>query len=377
MLSFSFWLKAQPAYPYGYPLGSRNQLGVYSPLSIAAGETILSQIGPQAAFLNPGLLGLVDDFYLAISGRLIHAFTENSYNYDNLWTDYSRDTLNPDFSGLALKSGDWRFGLGYSLLEEYNRPEIMVYGDSDTQDGKLRAIQLGISRRVNDHFSLGLSFNYRWGKLERSEYNDYSSYITEYQVDLNGFNLQFGLVWNLNSNLTLGLVIRPAYRMKVDGIREEKYSGIVSYYSHFKAFLTYPLALGFNSRVKISENLNLYSDLFYWNWKQFSVENNYSYDLRNLYDWPQGHNAIKFSSGLIYGRNLGSETKILYLAAGYVHDPYVFYNTIKINDHFTFGLALSLKKFGLEGSVKLPLARIRDSSYIDSSSYSFGLSFRL
>ncbi len=112
LFSSSLWLKAQPVYPYGWPLASRNQLGVYSPLAVAAGETSLSQIGPQSAFLNPGLLGLVDDFSLAISGRLIRAFTGNSYGSDNLWNTYSRNTLNPDFSGFILKRGEWRIGLG-------------------------------------------------------------------------------------------------------------------------------------------------------------------------------------------------------------------------------------------------------------------------
>ncbi len=253
----------------------------------------------------------------------------------------------------------------------------MVYGDSDTQDGKLRAIQLGISRRVNEHFSLGLSFNYRWGKLKHLEYNYYSSYTTDYQVDLNGFNLQLGLVWNLNKNLTLALVIRPAYRMKVDGIREDRNSeGFVLDSVQFNTHLRYPLSLCLSGQVKISGNLNLYSDLSYWNWKQFSGGSNFSYDLAQLYDWPQNHDDLKFSTGLVYGWKPGSETKILQLAAGYVHDPYdgVYTN---INDDITFGLALSLKKFGLEGSVKLPLAGIRDVYYINSSSYHLGLTFRL
>ncbi len=69
LLSSGLRLSAQPLSPYAMPLGSRNQLGVYSPLAKAAGETILSQPGPQSYLLNPGLLGFADNFQIAVSGR--------------------------------------------------------------------------------------------------------------------------------------------------------------------------------------------------------------------------------------------------------------------------------------------------------------------
>jgi len=374
LLSTGVGLKAQPVHPYGWPLGSRNQLSIYSPLATAAGETILSQPGPQAAFLNPGLPGLTDDFRLAISGRMIIASTGNPYNYADGWTTYSRKTLNPDFFGLTLKVGSWRIGLGYSLMEEYNRPEILNYYDSRTQDGKLHALQFGISRRVNNHFSLGLSFNYRTGKLRHLDHYDFSSKDVDYQVNLNGFNLQVGLVWEMNKTLTLALVIRPAYRMKVDEKIEERSSetGFVSNSSQFNIYFRFPLALTLSSQIKISENLNLYSDVSYWNWKQFSGGSEFLDG--HIYTWPQGHDDIKFSAGLDYAWNL-ADTKILRLAAGYIHDPYESAYT-NINDYLTCGLALDLKKFGLEGSVKLPLAKLRDSFSINSSAFQLGFNFR-
>lgn len=375
LLSSGPWLKAQPLSPYAMPLGSRNQLGVYSPLATAAGETILSQPGPQSYLLNPGLLGFADNFQIAVSGRLVAASTGNFYNNENIWTTYSRQTLNPDFIGLNFKTGAWRIALGYSLMEEYNRPEIFFYYDAVTQEGKLHGFQFGISRRLNEHLSFGLSFNYRTGKIKHSDHNDYHSIYFDRQADINGFNLQFGLVWKLNDTLTLALVFRPAYRMKVEGTGEERYpdSGYV-YFNQFDAILRFPLAITFSSRVKISENLNLYSDISYWNWKQFSGGSMHDWDLERFYNWPQSHDDIKFSAGFDYALKLRSESRTLRLAAGYIHDPYT--GSGRINDYLTCGLCFSLNRLSLEGSVKLPLAKVRDQEYIDSNSYQLGLSFR-
>jgi len=378
LLSSGLRLNAQPLYPYGNSLGSRNQLGVYSPLATAAGETILSQPGPQAYLLNPGLLGFADNFQIAVSGRLVAASTGNFYNNENIWTTYSRQTLNPDFIGLNLKGGDWRIALGYSLIEEYNRPEILYYSDSHTQNGKLHGFQFGISRRLNEHLSFGLSFNYRTGKIKHIIYTAYNSVYYDRQVELNGFNMQFGLVWKMNDALTLALVLRPAYRMKVEGTSEERNPdvGIIDT-NQFDTYLRFPLAITYSSRVKISENLNLYSDISYWNWKQFSGGSMYDWDLTQFYDWPQDHDDIKFSAGFDYAWKLRSESRTLRLAAGYIHDPYKIYTgSGSINDYLTCGLCVSLNKLSIEGSVKLPLAKLRDEAYIDSSSYQLGLNFR-
>ncbi len=84
LISSGLRLNAQPLSPYAMPLGSRNQLGVYSPLATAAGETIMSQIGPQAYLLNPGLPGFAENFQIAVSGRLFAASTGNFYNNENI-----------------------------------------------------------------------------------------------------------------------------------------------------------------------------------------------------------------------------------------------------------------------------------------------------
>lgn len=370
-------LEAQP-FEYGLPLLSRSQLGIYSPLATAAGETILSQTGPQVAFLNPGVLGLTENLQASISGRFMIAFCGNSYDYENRWSDYTRKTLNPDFAGLVFGLGAWRLAIGYSLLEEFNRPEVFSYdNDSISQDGKLHAFQFGLGRRVNEHLSLGLSLNFRKGSLNHLDRNYYNLRESYYQNDLTGFNFQFGFVWKVNRTLTLALVIRPEYRMKVEEKMEVRglETGFIYYSSEFKSFFRFPLALCLSSRINISESLDLYSDLSYWNWRHFSGGNHYLEEVWRVYHWPLEKDSIKFSAGFDHSWKLGEAgVRTLHLLAGYLHDSYSF---LGINDYLTCGLSLGLKKISLAGSVRLPLARVRDSDALASSTFQLGLNFDL
>lgn len=66
------------------------------------------------SILLPGVLGLTENLQLAISGRFVVSSSGNSYHYGNEWVTFNRKTLNPDFSGLVLKTGSWRLAIGHS-----------------------------------------------------------------------------------------------------------------------------------------------------------------------------------------------------------------------------------------------------------------------
>jgi hypothetical protein len=380
-LACHHFLQAQDINLMGLPLGSRNQLGIYSPFSTATGETILSQYSPQASFLNPAVLSFSDKFQLAASGRIMVARNGNSDNIDNTWHTYSRSTANPDFLGLTIRSGAWGIGLGYSLIEEYNRPEIHDYENFFRQNGRLHSFQLAVSHQVKDNFSLGFSINYRTGNLTHLDHYAYSEQENEYQADFKGFNLQFGLAWKVNKVLTLGLTIRPAYKMKMTFTLETRdlYFPQTTTSGPFTNYFRFPFALCLSSKVNISDNLNLYSDVSYWNWKQFSGGSRYDYLFDRFYQWPLESDFIKFSAGLGYTLKLDqNEDKTLHLLAGYIHDPYGPYTSeCNIIDYLTCGLGLSIKNFGLENSVKFPLATVKHSWLIQASAFQLGFHLRL
>ncbi|HPU94415.1 MAG TPA: hypothetical protein PKU99_09855, partial [Candidatus Saccharicenans sp.] len=191
-------LLAQSDVYFGHPLGSTNILGIYSPLAAAAGETILSFPGPQAAFLNPASMTLTSGFNLAVSTRLSHAYARNIYNYDDQVASYKRTTFYPEFAGLMAGNGKWRIAVAYSLPEEYNRPKIFNYNNFDEQDGKLHNFGLSVARKVTDKVSIGLSAAYRTGQINHTRYYDSSQENRYWDVDIHSFIFDFGLIWEVN-----------------------------------------------------------------------------------------------------------------------------------------------------------------------------------
>ncbi len=377
-------LLAQSDVFFGHPLGSTNILGIYSPLAAAAGETILSFPGPQAAFLNPASMTLTSGFNLAVSTRLSHAYTRSTYNYDNQLTTYKRTTFYPEFAGLMAGNGKWRIALAYSLPEEYNRPKTFNYNNFDSQDGKLHNFGLAVARRINDKVSVGLSVAYRTGQIDHHSYYDYSPQNKFWDIDIHSFVFDFGLTWGVNQTVTLGLAIRPPYKMSVKYYTYDELleTGNIVYPVRVEGSYKFPVVLTVNSRIKVSDNLNFFSDVSYWNWSS-SEWGQFSEYLYNLYPSRSEIDPVRFSAGadyiLRFKSNLENRVHIL---AGYIHDPqascyYPQYGTHPSFDYFTCGLGLELNKFEIGASARLPLAAVNEQGLIYSSRFQFGIGLTL
>jgi long-subunit fatty acid transport protein len=381
-----FWsggnLHAQSDVFFGHPLGSTNILGIYSPLASAAGETILSFPGPYTAFLNPATMTLTTGFNLAISTRWSHAFSKNNYNYDNELASYKRTTFYPEFVGVMAANGKWRIALGYSLPEEYNRPKIFNYNNFDEQDGKLHNFGLSVARQITDKVSIGLSAAYRTGEINHTRYYDSSQENRYWDVDIHSFVFDFGLIWEVNQTVTLGLSIRPPYEMTVKYYSYEEFleTGDIINPIRIKGSYKFPVVLTASSRIKVLDNLNFFSDVSYWNWS--SSESSYFLEYLNyIYRVGQGIDVVKFSAGADYALKLKSNVENnLHILAGYIHDPQIYYSgqgNRPTNDYLTFGLGLELKKFQIGASARLPLAAVDEQGLIYSSRFQLGIGLTL
>ncbi len=381
-----FWLagnlEAQSDEYFGHPLGSTNILGIYSPLASAAGETILSFPGPQAAFLNPASMTLTSGFNLAVSTRLSHAYTRSTYNYDNQLTTYKRTTFYPEFAGLMAGNGKWRIALAYSLPEEYNRPKIFNYNNFDEQDGKLHNFGLSVARKITDKVSIGLSAAYRTGQINHTRYYDSSQKNRCWDVDIHSFIFDFGLIWEVNPTVTLGLALRPPYKMKVKYYMYEELleTGDINYSIRIKGSYRFPLVLTASSLIKVVDNLSFFSDISYWDWSSSESSQIPEY-LNDIYVLGSQKDIVRLSGGLDYALKLKSNVENnLHILAGYIHDPQIYRSwqgNRVANDYFTFGLCLELKKFQLGVSARLPLAAVDEQELIYSSRFQFGIGLTL
>jgi len=381
-----FWLagnlEAQSDEYFGHPLGSTNILGIYSPLASAAGETILSFPGPQAAFLNPASMTLTSGFNLAVSTRLSHAYARNIYNYDDQVASYKRTTFYPEFAGLMAGNEKWRIALAYSLVEEYNRPKIFNYNNFDEQDGKLHNFGLSVARKITDKVSIGLSAAYRTGQINHTRYYDSSQENRGWDVDIHSFIFDFGLIWEVNQTVTLGLALRPPYKMKVKYYMYEELleTGDINYSIRIKGSYRFPLVLTTSSRIKVLDNLSFFSDISYWDWSSSESSQIPEY-LNDIYVLGSQKDIVRLSGGLDYALRLKSNVENnLHILAGYIHDPQIYRSwqgNRVANDYFTFGLGLELKKFQLGVSARLPLAAVDEQELIYSSRFQFGIGLTL
>jgi len=367
---------------FGYPLGSTNILGIYSPLASAAGETILSFPGPQAAFLNPASMTLASGLQVAVSTRLHYSFSRNSLNYDNQTVSSSRTTFYPEFAGLMVSRGQWRIALGYSLAEEYNRPKIFNYNNFEEQDGKLHNFGLSVARKINDKVSIGLSAAYRTGQINHTQYYDSSQENKYWDIDIHSLVFDFGLLWEVNQNVTLGLSIRPPYKMTVKYYSYEQLleTGDIIYPVRLKSSYKFPVVLTASSQIKVLNNLNFFSDVSYWNWSS-SQTGRAPELLSEIYVVSPEKDIVKFSGGLDYTLKLKSSLENrLHILAGYIHDPQIYRSrqgNRVANDYLTFGLGLELKKFQIGASARLPLAAVDEQGLVYSSRFQFGIGLTL
>lgn len=375
-------LEAQSDEYFGHPLGSTNILGIYSPLASAAGETILSFPGPQAAFLNPASMTLTSGFNLAVSTRLSQAYARNIYNYDDQVASYKRTTFYPEFAGLMAGNEKWRIALAYSLVEEYNRPKIFNYNNFDEQDGKLHNFGLSVARKITDKVSIGLSAAYRTGQINHTRYYDSSQKNRCWDVDIHSFIFDFGLIWEVNPTVTLGLALRPPYKMKVKYYMYEELleTGDINYSIRIKGSYRFPLVLTASSLIKVLDNLSFFSDISYWDWSSSESSQIPEY-LNDIYVLGSQKDIVRLSAGLDYALKLKSNVENnLHILAGYIHDPQIYRSwqgNRVANDYFTFGLGLELKKFQLGVSARLPLAAVDEQELIYSSRFQFGIGLTL
>ncbi len=375
-------LEAQSDIFFGHPLGSTNILGIYSPLASAAGETILSFPGSQAAFLNPASMTLTSGFKVSVSTRLSHAYARNTYNYDDQVASYKRTTFYPEFVGVMAGNGKWRIALAYSLPEEYNRPKIFNYNNFDEQDGKLHNFGLSVARKITDKVSIGLSAAYRTGQINHILYYDSSQQNRYWDVDIHSFIFDFGLIWEVNQTVTLGLALRPPYKMKVKYYMYEELleTGDINYSIRIKGSYRFPLVLTASSRIKVLDNLSFFSDISYWDWSSSESSQIPEY-LNDIYVLGSQKDIVRLSGGLDYALKLKSNVvNNLHILAGYIHDPQIYRSwqgNRVANDYFTFGLGLELKKFQLGVSARLPLAAVDEQELIYSSRFQFGIGLTL
>lgn len=381
ILSLMAWaasgpLQAQVLHYAALPLGWCNILGPSSPAGTAMGETVFGGRGPQAGFLNPGLLGLDGLTEASFVFRLAHStYRTRMYNPVSMTNDlmkWRRDTVLPEWGGFAFAAGGWRFAGGYSLAEEYNRPEVSFEpGQLDGQSGRLHGLNAAVARSFSGSLGVGISFSYRFGKIDRTYDRRlwWSGEYLEQHYRLSGLAVNFGFAWKLSERVQLGLALRPPVKMALEFEYLRTYEDPPDTQSgSAEGFYKLPLAVVMSAAVRIDERSSLTADLSYWAWNTVNSGGG-SFPMM-VPDGPI--NPLRLGLGMEHDVKLRPGfLKGLRLRAGYIHDRQHAWGVAL--DYLTGGFGLDLGKVEVEAAAKLALSPVEEYDRTHTTFFQLGV----
>ncbi|MEZ4528123.1 MAG: outer membrane protein transport protein [Desulfobacterales bacterium] len=252
---------------------------------------------------------------ISLAGSFVHRIEDNSFE-----THPEADGAESvDVSDLNYLSASYPFALwGYNMIvslsyqhlydmtRQWTFPVREVFSQDSfqnqyidsRQEGSLSALGLAYAVQITPDISMGFTLNvwdddiagnkwtqkvWQWG--EGREYGNaygFESYLYD-RYSLSGVNMNFGVLWNVNANLSLGAVLKTPF----DADIRHRHSGTFSIrqanpnvqdtientaYSE-DGTLSMPLSFGIGAAYRFSDRLTASLDICRTQWDDFEYEN--------------------------------------------------------------------------------------------------------
>ena len=375
------------------PVGGWNVLGPSSVRGTAMGETLLGNTGPASGFFNPATSCRPETAFFTLSYRYAHTVYKTNYpspffiqmampSHDHM-ASFARNTENLDRVGISLPIGDWTLAANYGLFQEFNfpdiKPEFYSYWSEVTQSGKLRGANLSVSRSLTRSFSLGVSVSYLFGDLFRSQTvpllyriligiaedggplrpaseldrlmaETYS--VEKFSLDFDALAFNLGLTFQAGKDWTIGLLLRPPFKLNVDANVHVTYGdpALLPVHSVDEYSLKQPFVAVSSVSFRPVSGFELAADLSYWGWGQSPAPYQ-----QGWYYSPAFKSVLKLNLGAEYRIDFpAGRVRGLALRAGYIYDPQPYqYAESWARSFLTGGFGLSLGDFEIEAAAKV------------------------
>ncbi len=372
-------LRAQVLQYAALPLGWCNLLGPNSPAGTAMGETVFGARGPQAGFLNPGLLGLDGRGDVSFVFRLAQStYRTRMYDPVSMTNDlmkWSRSTALPEWGGLAFTAGGWRFAAGYSLAEEYDLPEVSFeLGRPQSRSGRLHSLNAAVARSFADSLGIGISFSYRFGTIDRTyDHRVWGGEFLEQHYRLSGLAVNVGFAWQAGEGVRLGLTLRPPVKMDVEFEYMRTFEDPPDTQSgSLEGFYELPLAAALSAAFRIDGRTWLTADLSYWAWNSVNKSGGGSIPMMV----PDGSvNPLRLGLGMEHDVKLRPGLlKGLRLRTGYIHDRQHAWGVAL--DYLTGGFGLDLGKLEVEAAAKIALSPVEEYDRVHTTFFQLGVRYK-
>lgn len=393
--SFSWSQLVLGQYEDEAPFRTWNSFFAVAAPALGRGETTFSSASdPSAALSNPALLASLPKISFTLNSSY-HSASFFKYSLvntgvasssQNIWLNY----YSLDFGGISLRFGDWAFGLNMALVEAYDRPSIdfqysyqgkPYYHLNFDQSGNLKNIQFSLARKLFQHASAGLGFNYVFGDLKRDTIEDWVAdgyTITDKKSqEFQGIFVNGGFFIEFTEKLSLAAIFRTPYVKKsksksflqflspagnsdirIEATSDDKYK--------------LPLVIGLGVSYKIKPKLGLASDLTYANWSQYTVKYFGENKERNF------KSILKIGAGVEYllAIKLSKQNFTIPLRVGVIHDPQPMKNPNSSYLYLTAGIGIHWNKFLLDGGMLIGSEKGSGNS-LSGKKFALALSFEL
>ncbi|MCP4112214.1 MAG: hypothetical protein GY749_42945 [Desulfobacteraceae bacterium] len=252
-----------------------------------------------AASWNPGGLIQLGRPEISIVGALVHRREDNDFRTNpessggQKVTDQNINYFSMSYP-FRLINRNMIVSLNYQHLYDFSRKWKFSYirpGESSSNytfnyDGSLYAMGLAYCIQMTPRISLGLTLNFwedwlgdnGWelnrhdivtilgnnGSMNSQfEYNRYNKY------SFSGFNINIGMLWNINNKLSLGAVIKTPFT--ADLKHESSTNHNTPEISDEK--LDMPMSCGIGAAYRFSDKLTASADIYRTEWQDFILEN--------------------------------------------------------------------------------------------------------
>ena len=269
-----------------------------------------------AASWNPGGLIQLETPEVSVVGAYFHRIEDNTFGTNpeaSGFQDISKSNIN--YLSAAYPFTLWGHNMiasiNYQNLYDFTRKwNFPLIQDSPServsslnrnieyeQEGSVSALGIAYCAQVTPRFSLGFTLNFwedslygnRWKKTyyEQSSgtYLDTFSFTSEQtimdQYSFQGFNVNIGILWNVTSTLTLGIVLKTPF--KADLKREYKYNGVIDFTddpglssTESDSFiedetLEMPMSFGIGIAYRFSDKFTGSIDIYRTEWDDFTL----------------------------------------------------------------------------------------------------------
>ena len=266
-----------------------------------------------AASWNPGGLVQLETPEISAVGAWFHRTEDNTFG-THPEASGAQESTNTNLNYLsAVYPFSWLnrnmvVSLNYQHLYDFSRDwSLKAYSKTDEtatqkisfeEQGSLSAIGLAYAVQVTPKVSFGLTLNFWEDSLTDNEWKASSKWETSGVDDgiaytitnsdkenfsFSGFNANLGLLWNVNTHLTLGAVLKTPFTADIDYDRTSTYSVTYPLYPEYNVpadsreagesrELDMPLSYGIGAAYRFSDVLTISADIYRTVWDDFVLK---------------------------------------------------------------------------------------------------------